>query len=88
MDFYTRFTREKIPQNNFSSQNFSVENNYFLHDVVENMGFDLSFSTSFRKKYYLYFRIRSQEEIFPNAHFFQTLFTAKVIKIAILKFKM
>ena len=29
MDFFTRFTREKIPQNNFSSQNFSVENNYF-----------------------------------------------------------
>ena len=29
MDFFTRFTREKTPQNNFSSQNFSVENNYF-----------------------------------------------------------
>ena len=28
MDFFTRFTREKTPQNNFSSQNFSVENNY------------------------------------------------------------
>ena len=27
MDFFTRFTREKTPQNNFSSQNFSVENN-------------------------------------------------------------
>ena len=38
------------------------------------------------KKYYLYFR--SLEEIFPNVHFFQILFTAKVIKIAILKFKM
>ena len=25
------FTREKTPQNNFSSQNFSVENNYSLH---------------------------------------------------------
>ena len=29
MDFFTRYTREKTPQNNFSSQNFSVENNYF-----------------------------------------------------------
>ena len=29
VDFFTRFTREKTPQNNFSSQNFSVENNYF-----------------------------------------------------------
>ena len=28
VDFLTRFTQEKIPQNNFSSQNFSVENNY------------------------------------------------------------
>ena len=28
VDFFTRFTREKTPQNNFSSQNFSVENNY------------------------------------------------------------
>ena len=27
---FTRFTREKTPQNNFSHQNFSVENNYFL----------------------------------------------------------
>ena len=24
--FFTRFTREKTPQNNFSCQNFSVEN--------------------------------------------------------------
>ena len=30
MDLFTRFTREKTPQNNFSSQNFSVENNYLL----------------------------------------------------------
>ena len=30
MDFFTRFTREKTPQDNFSSQNFSVENNYSL----------------------------------------------------------
>ena len=28
--FFTRFTRENTPQNNFSSQNFSVENNYVL----------------------------------------------------------
>ena len=27
VDFFTRFTREKTAQNNFSSQNFSVENN-------------------------------------------------------------
>ena len=30
VDFFTHFTWEKTPQNNFSSQNFSVENNY-LH---------------------------------------------------------
>ena len=29
VDFFTRFTQEKTPQNNFSSQNFSVENKYF-----------------------------------------------------------
>ena len=28
MDFFTRFTREKAPQNYFSSQIVSVENNY------------------------------------------------------------
>ena len=28
MDIFTRFTRVKTPQNNFSDQNFSVENNY------------------------------------------------------------
>ena len=28
VDFFTRFTREKTPQYNFSSQNFCVENNY------------------------------------------------------------
>ena len=27
------FTREKTPQNNFSSQNFSVENNYFEEHI-------------------------------------------------------
>ena len=31
MDFFTRFTREKIPQNNFSRQNLGVENNYFYY---------------------------------------------------------
>ena len=30
MAFFTRFTPEKRPQNNFSCQNFSVENDYFL----------------------------------------------------------
>ena len=30
VDFFTPFTREKKPQNNFSSQHFSVENNCFL----------------------------------------------------------
>ena len=35
VDFFTRFTREKTPQNNFSSQNFSVENNYFhIHSTL------------------------------------------------------
>ena len=31
VDFFTRFTRKKTPQNNFSSQNFSVENNYVYY---------------------------------------------------------
>ena len=30
------FTREKTPQNNFSNQNISVENNYFLIRQFEN----------------------------------------------------
>ena len=39
MDFFTRFTREKTPQNNFSSQNFSVGNKYFLaYNGDENHG--------------------------------------------------
>ena len=29
VDFFTGFTQEKTPQNNFSRQNFSVENNYW-----------------------------------------------------------
>jgi len=33
VDFFTCFTREKTPQNNFSSQNFSVENNYILKRI-------------------------------------------------------
>ena len=37
MEFLTGFTREKTPQNNFSSQNFSVENNYSLHLQVAMM---------------------------------------------------
>ena len=32
-DFFTRFTCEKTPQYNFSSQNFSVENNYFSNEM-------------------------------------------------------
>ena len=31
VDFFTRFTCEKTPQYNFSSQNFSVENNFAFH---------------------------------------------------------
>ena len=33
VDFFTRYTREKTPQNNFSSQNFSLENNYCSIEV-------------------------------------------------------
>ena len=33
VDFFTRFTWEKTPQNNFPWQNFSVENNYFVAKV-------------------------------------------------------
>ena len=39
--FSTRFTREKTPQNNFSSQNFSVENNY-MHITSEHFIFWIS----------------------------------------------
>ena len=28
MDYFTRFNREKTPQNNFFCQNFIAENNY------------------------------------------------------------
>ena len=31
LDFFTRFTCEKTPQNNFSCQKFSIENNYFAN---------------------------------------------------------
>ena len=37
LNFFTHFTREKTPQNNFSSQNFSVENNYFSLQYGENI---------------------------------------------------
>ena len=30
--FFTHFTREKTPQNNFSSQNSSIENNYWINN--------------------------------------------------------
>ena len=30
VDFFTRFTQEKTPQNKFSSQNIKVKNNYFF----------------------------------------------------------
>ena len=33
VDFFTRFTWEKTPQNNISSQNFSVENNYLFSNI-------------------------------------------------------
>ena len=33
VDFFTCFTQEKTPQNNFSSQSFSVENNYFCRRI-------------------------------------------------------
>ena len=39
MDFFTRLTHKKTPQNNFSCQNFSSENYYFFQ------------STTYRGKY-------------------------------------
>ena len=36
MGFFTRFTCENTPRNNFSSQNFSVENNYFPGFFIQN----------------------------------------------------
>ena len=42
MEFFTDFTREKTPQNNFFRQNFSVENNYlpllkFFQKILESL---------------------------------------------------
>ena len=34
VDFFTCFTHKKIPQNNFSPQNFSVENNYYYYKIT------------------------------------------------------
>ena len=34
MDFFTCFTHEKTPQNNFSHQNFIVENNDFFCNFI------------------------------------------------------
>ena len=55
VDFFTRFTREKTPQNNFSHQNFSVENNYFY--AVEKLEFIglTSYARNSQKKQYLIF---------------------------------
>ena len=56
MDFFTRFTRKKTPQNNFSRQTFSVENNYFT-DVRENKSFrQLEYKNSFTQFFVLFGR--------------------------------
>ena len=34
VDFFSRFTRGKIPQNNLSRQNFSIENNYSVCSML------------------------------------------------------
>ena len=34
MDFFTCFTHEKTPQNNFLHKNFSIENNYLLSEKI------------------------------------------------------
>ena len=45
VNFSTRFTQEKTPQNKFSSQNFSVENNYLAGIIFskEKIGHCLNF---------------------------------------------
>ena len=73
MDFFTNFTHEKTPQNNFSCENFSVENNYF-----PSFHFDFQFliililGTNYsvdklKKKYY---HLKSQQKYFtlPAKH--------------------
>ena len=41
MDFFTRFTCEKTPQNNFPRQNFGVENVfYFIFSTLGGYTFD------------------------------------------------
>ena len=44
MDFFTSLTHEKIPQNIFSRQNSSVENNYFFF-FLDICAFRLDFET-------------------------------------------
>ena len=53
--FFHSFTREKTPQNNFSSQNISVENNYFFKSSEFEYGF-LKEPAEANNKYFKLFR--------------------------------
>ena len=80
MDFFTRFTREKTPQNNFSSQNFSVENNYCLHILQEfckknPKKFTTDFATNFAMDFSTDFAIYVQ-----NSNQFAALFAKQFAK--------
>ena len=52
VDFSTRFTCEKTPQNNFFCQNFSVENNYFFTSKHQKHGIKFFSNIELRKVFY------------------------------------
>ena len=48
VDFFTRFTREKTQQNNFSCKNFSVENNYCFQTRIMDFQKDLALEQEYQ----------------------------------------
>ena len=68
VDFCTRFTREKTPQNNFSCQNFSVENNWSFYVTISVWNFILSHALSKNTKDVCAACIFQAENIFKFIH--------------------
>ena len=69
VDFFTRFTHEKTPQNTFSHQNFSVENNYCLPNTIQ---FKSNTNTSLFTTYFEVLFPRMIGEDHSRSHYFQT----------------
>ena len=57
VDFFTRFTHEKTPRNNFSCQNFSIETNYLYTDAENPNKLVCIFFTSCRSALKLFYLI-------------------------------